>query len=77
MRNMTKIMASVALLTALPATMTAMQLGTQTQRHQAPQYMVSTVLASLGVTTDHNVHSAGCGCAACQQGCQVVDPSTV
>lgn len=73
MQNMTKIMASVALLTALPATMTAVKLGAQT-----PHHMASTVLASMGASPpDHNVHSAGCGCAACQQGCQVIDPSTV
>lgn len=75
MRNISKVIAGVALLTATPAVMTVTP---QAQTNHAPQYMASTVLASLGVNTapDHNTHGAGCGCAACQ-GCQVVDPTTI
>ena len=79
MQNISKIIAGIALLTAAPVAMTALHLGTQAQSHQAPQYMASPVLASLGIasTPDHTVHGTGCGCAACQQGCQTIAPSTV
>jgi hypothetical protein len=74
MKNITRAVASIALLTA-PVTMTAIP---QSQANHAPQYMASTVLASLGMATtpDHNVHASGCGCAACQS-CQIVDPTTI
>ena len=78
MQNASKIIAGMALLVAVPAAITSMQFGTEAQRQQAPQYMASTVLASLGITSapDHNVHGASCGCAACQS-CQVIDPTTI
>lgn len=66
MQNISGIIAGAALLTVVPAAMTAMP---QAQGHQRPQYMASPVLASLGMasTPDHGSHAAGCNCAACQQ----------
>lgn len=76
MQNIAKIMAGVALLATAPTAMTTLQPATQAP--QRTPYMAATVLASLGTTgaPDHNVHGAGCGCAACQ-GCQVINPATI
>ncbi|MDP2204744.1 MAG: hypothetical protein Q8K65_00385 [Alphaproteobacteria bacterium] len=73
MKNMSKMITGFTLLTAIPMTIAAYSFSAQVKDH-TPQFVASPVLASLGVTgiTNQNVHSDGCNCAACQQGCQIV-----
>lgn len=73
MKSYTTLLTSAALMMTIPA------MAAPTEAKTSHQVTAPVVLASM--QTDKSdplkIHATGCGCAACQQARQQVDPSTV
>ncbi len=75
MRNVTKLMTGIALLSLAPSGMAAVQNGPAAHYKQQPPY-ATPALASVQPAPEQQ-HTSGCGCAACQLNAVAKDTSAV
>lgn len=75
MKNVTKLMTGIALLSVVPSVLSAQQAGQTTLYKDMAPYSVQE-MASIQPLADQE-HISGCGCEACQQSFVAKDISAV